>query len=195
MAETTRCEICDRTFKDIDGLAAHNKAKHPELVPKEKKPTPIKKIRNWAIFIVIISLIVWGVYSLISNINEGKIIDESQLTFDAPKSPIHWHPSLSITIDGKKTVIPANIVIIQMHTHDASGVIHMENNRPTKKTVTLGYFFEVWNKKISKDCIFEYCTDKGTLKMYVNGQENLEFENYFMQDKDEILIEYTTKGN
>lgn len=65
MAEKTICEICDRTFKDLDGLIAHNRAKHPEKIPKEKKPLPIKKIRNWGIFIVILGLIiisvVWGI--------------------------------------------------------------------------------------------------------------------------------------
>ena len=66
----------------------------------------------------------------------------------------------------------------------------MENNHPTKETVTLGYFFKVWGKTFNKDCIFDYCTDKGTLKMFVNGKENFDFENYFMHDKDEILIEY-----
>ena len=31
MAERTRCEICNREFKDMGGLAGHNKAKHSEL--------------------------------------------------------------------------------------------------------------------------------------------------------------------
>lgn len=65
MAEKTRCEICDRTFKDAEGLVAHDKAKHPEKIPKEKKPFPVKKIRNMSIFIIILGLIivsiVWGI--------------------------------------------------------------------------------------------------------------------------------------
>ena len=31
--------------------------------------------------------------------------------------------------------------------------------------------------------------------MKVNGEENFDFENYFMQDKDEIVIEYITGDN
>ncbi len=73
MAEKERCEICDRTFKDLDGLTMHNKSKHPEKVPKEKKPLPVKKIRNWGIFIVIVGLIVLGVYAFVqSGAPEGK---------------------------------------------------------------------------------------------------------------------------
>lgn len=54
MAENTRCEICDRTFNDAEGLAMHNNAKHPENAPKPKKEfkSPISK--GWAIFIIII---------------------------------------------------------------------------------------------------------------------------------------------
>ena len=73
MAEKVRCEICDRTFKDADGLSAHNKAKHPEKIPKERKPLPIKKIRNWSIFILILGLIIVGIYALVqSGAPEGR---------------------------------------------------------------------------------------------------------------------------
>src|SRR3989344_2776233 len=68
MAEKTKCEICDRTFKDTDGLAMHNAAKHSEKITNERKPLPIKKIRNWSIFIVIIGLIIVGLVWSISGI-------------------------------------------------------------------------------------------------------------------------------
>lgn len=70
MAEKTRCEICDRTFKDIDGLSAHNKVKHPEKVPKERRPLPVKKIRNWSIFIIILGLIITGIVWGISGVEK-----------------------------------------------------------------------------------------------------------------------------
>ncbi len=68
MADKTRCEICDRTFKDAEGLAAHNKAKHPENMPKEKKPLPIRKVRNWSILVIAVGLIIAGIAWGISNI-------------------------------------------------------------------------------------------------------------------------------
>ncbi len=68
MAEKTRCEICDRTFKDANGLVAHNKAKHSESINNERKALPVKKIKNWSIFIIIVGLIiaviVWGISSV-----------------------------------------------------------------------------------------------------------------------------------
>jgi len=188
-----KCEKCEKVFESEEALQMHNKAKHSELYkePKTKLTTSQKKkIRNWVIFIIIIGLIGWGIFSLISKEPEA----EQELSFDVPKGAIHWHPHLTIKIDGEEQFIPANIGIgsvhYPIHTHENDAILHMENNHPTKETVTLGYFFKVWGKTFNKDCIFDYCTDKGTLKMFVNGKENFDFENYFMHDKDEILIEY-----
>ncbi len=68
MAEKARCEICDRTFKDLDGLRDHNRAKHPDKKLKNKKSFPIKKFRNWGIFILILIVvfggIMWGALSV-----------------------------------------------------------------------------------------------------------------------------------
>ncbi len=208
MAEKTKCGICDRIFGNEDGLVAHNKAKHPELIPKERKPLPIKKIRNWTIFIVIIGLIVWGIVALIPENNVKELnVNLDGKNINIPAGEVHWHPRLTIKINGERTDIPTNIGISigkivdtqlsemgmsPTHTHETDGTIHLENNNPSSKpeTLTLGYFFYVWDKPFNSTCIFEYCTDKGELKMYVNGKENSEFENYLMQDKDEIIIEY-----
>src|SRR3989339_861919 len=63
-----RCEACDRTFANADGLASHNVAKHSELIKEPKKKIPIKKIKNWTITLIIIGaiigLIVWGISSV-----------------------------------------------------------------------------------------------------------------------------------
>lgn len=150
-------------------------------------------MRTWVILIVVLGLAVWGVYALLQKDKEA----DTGLTFEPPKGAIHWHPKLKIIIDGKVQVIPANVglgaVHQPMHTHEedaAEGVIHMEIDRPTKKNVILGYFFEAWKKKFNKDCIFDYCADKGALNMLANGKESLDFEKYYMRDKDNIVIEY-----
>lgn len=128
-----------------------------------------------------------------------------------PKESIHWHPKLTILIDGKPISIPNDIgrktgrtvdthlsgmKMSPTHTHESDGTIHLENLNPSSKpeTLTLGYFFYVWDKTFSSTCIFEYCTDKGKLKMIVNGEENTNYEDFIMHDKDDILIEYTTNG-
>jgi hypothetical protein len=71
----------------------------------------------------------------------------------------HLHPWLRIEIDGKPVTIPAAVGIVApiyrggvavggscfepLHTHDASGIIHIESPSPTQ-LYTLGDFFAVW---------------------------------------------------
>ena len=188
----------------------HNAAKHIEHSPDPpEKQFPMKKICTWIIGIFIIALVIWGIAALIpkEHVKELKVnIDKNNLNI--PLEAVHWHPRLMIKIDGKIIPIPHGIGhttgkivdthlsgmgMSPTHTHEEKdGTIHLENNNPGSKpeTVTLGYFFYVWDKPFNSTCIFEYCTDKGGLKMFVNNLQNYEFQNYIMRDKDNILIEY-----
>lgn len=155
--------------------------------------------------IILISLF----YFISSGKNKPVVLNGKEVNI--PKGNTHWHPKLTIMIDGEQILIPNNIgsgtgKIIDTdlsgmrmsptHTHESDGTIHIENENPAAKpeTLTLGYFFYVWDKEFNSTCIFEYCTDKGNLKMYVNGKESIEFQNYVMQDGNNILIEYNTNG-
>ncbi len=51
-----------------------------------------------------------------------------------------------------------------------------------KENATLGQFLKNWGKDINS-----FGTN---VKMTVNGEENLELENYVMQDKDRIELNY-----
>lgn len=62
----------------------------------------------------------------------------------------HVHPYLSIVINGQNVSVPADIGIIgggscleAVHTHDASGIIHIEAS-DTSTSYTLGNFFQIW---------------------------------------------------
>jgi len=72
MAEKARCELCDRTFKNEDGLAMHNAAKHGKPLPAKeiegKKTSGIKNMKGWIIFAVVVIVIVGGIYLMISSI-------------------------------------------------------------------------------------------------------------------------------
>lgn len=92
MTEKTKCEICDRTFKDAEGLAAHNKAKHSEKIPKEKKFLPVKKIRNWSIFIMVLGLIIAGIALGVSNIERFPPTDMDGHIESSPPSHILKEP-------------------------------------------------------------------------------------------------------
>lgn len=109
---------------------------------------------------------------------------------------IHWHPTFEIRINGQRQEIPANLGVSGIghagntHTHDASGTIHYEISPPVliDKT-TVGAFFRDWGREFSSECIFESCNGpEGTLKMFVNGEENTQFDLYPIQDGDRIEI-------
>ena len=64
---------------------------------------------------------------------------------------IHVHPYLQIVISGQNVAVPAGVGIVRsgtcfepVHTHDASGVIHVESPN-TSTQYTLSEFFQIWN--------------------------------------------------
>lgn len=116
------------------------------------------------------------------------------------KGGMHSHPELAIFVQGERMEIPENIGIgpmhagmpgydasmqmAAMHTHDASGVIHLEFMQgPVRKDdVMLGQFFSMWGKDMR--------SFGGNMRMTVNGEPNTEFENYMMRDGDKIELHY-----
>lgn len=159
--------------------------------------------------VVIATLVLMSSYLLFNKKNQSVILNGEEISI--PKGSVHWHPKLTIRINGIEMPIPddighgtgritdAHLSGMRMsptHTHESDGTIHIENRNPTSKpeTLTLGYFFYIWNQTFTPGCIFDYCTDKGTLKLYVNGIENTEFGQYIMRDGDHIVIEYKKTG-
>jgi len=182
------CDKCSGSFASEEGLASHKKDKHP-LHQEELMKKPKKK-RNQILIAVMITLVIafgmWYYYR-----------DPQYGPDNVPRGAIHWHPHLQIIIDGKEQIIPKDIGItptkhFPIHTHETDGFLHLENEYPALEDFYLGTFFKIWGENFSSACIFEYCTDKGELKMYVNGKENADYENYFMHEKDQIIIEYAS---
>lgn len=145
--------------------------------------------------IVIATIIVFvgGIYLSSRQDSQEATVSEDQVV---SRQGLHWHPELSIYIKGEKQEIPANIGIgavhKPIHTHDTSGVLHLEMQGLVKKEdIKLGQFFKIWGKQFNSNCIFDACNgDVGTVKMTVNGQESFEFGNYMMKDVDKIEIKY-----
>jgi hypothetical protein len=113
---------------------------------------------------------------------------------------MHIHAHLDIFIKGKKSSIPSDVGIIPgqciywLHTHDDTGVIHIES--PENRTFTLGEFFDIWGEKLSNSQIFDSAigeSDNNTLNVYVNGKQ-IAAGTYFRQTPinahDEIVIIY-----
>ena len=86
MAEKARCEICERNFKDEEGLAMHNSAKHSESKTEKKKAKKvnIKKIKSWVIWLVILGLVIWGISAMFSGI---KVLPPTTMQGHVEQSP------------------------------------------------------------------------------------------------------------
>ena len=86
---------------------------------------------------------------------------------------IHIHQHLDIFVDGKHVTVPQSIGIFdgqyltELHTHDTSGVMHVES--PTKRDFTLGDFFGVWGVRLTDKCIGGYCKPQTPWRWYVDG--------------------------
>ena len=88
---------------------------------------------------------------------------------------LHIHAHLDIYVNGKKETVPGGIGIYntaggfltELHTHDATGVIHIES--PTKRQFSLGEFLGVWGVRFTDKCVGGYCKLKTPWRVYVNG--------------------------
>lgn len=167
-----RCQLCGRELNSDAGLIQHYKAKHPdESLPLpssskyeglEEERTPRKRgglrrnlesrkrIRLAIVLGVALSLAVGsslGVYGLY-NATLHPSAQYGSFPFPCLSSEsVHAHPYLRIVVDGSNVTIPANIGLSgcyePLHTHDTSGIIHLETPSVDTK-YTLGDFFQIW---------------------------------------------------
>jgi hypothetical protein len=109
----------------------------------------------------------------------------------------HDHAHLDVIVDGTKVTVPGGVGLAEpvdrgtcqppvgdcatghfftaevanspLHTHSASGLIHIEPDRPG--TYTLGEFFDEWGVRLDSSCVGGYCAGSGKeLRVFVNGR-------------------------
>jgi hypothetical protein len=108
----------------------------------------------------------------------------------------HIHALLRIYVDGILSPVPSNIGIDEsqdieasLHTHDKTGIIHMEASRPHR--FTLGDFFAVWGVKLGPDRVGGLTGLGGDkLHFYLNGRPLSDPAAHQLRDGDAIVIGY-----
>lgn len=113
----------------------------------------------------------------------------------------HVHAALRVYVNGKQITVPANIGIdpqgqflAPLHTHDTSGVVHMEASQPYP--FKLAQFFTVWGVKFSNTQLGGNIAGNGkTLSMYVNGKLVPNPLSYVIKPHDDIVIGYGKPGS
>jgi hypothetical protein len=110
----------------------------------------------------------------------------------------HHHARLWIYVNGQQVPIPADIGLSQtagspLHTHDTSGVIHVEADDPSFQG-TLGQFFDVWGLRFTETCVGGVC-DSGdqTWHVYLDGKPYVGDPTQLqLADQQAIVLAYGT---
>ncbi|HEY7228567.1 MAG TPA: hypothetical protein VH481_10630 [Nitrososphaeraceae archaeon] len=109
----------------------------------------------------------------------------------------HYHAHLTIFVNGLSYLVPAGIgirppdCIYWLHTHDISGIIHIES--PENKSFSLGQFFDIWGKKFNNTQIFDFTVNENkTLVVYVNGTavKDSQYRDIRIVNHEDITIVY-----
>ncbi|MDQ3868521.1 MAG: hypothetical protein M3250_03075 [Thermoproteota archaeon] len=163
---------------------------------------------KWLIIGVVLTgilILIIGVYQLPA---QNSSSSPSTLTIDGIECNTvegtnhHIHAHIDIFINGKPYKVPSQIGILPdqkclywMHTHDDTGIIHIES--PQNRTFTLGQFFDIWNKKFNNNQIFENVVNNNNnstlLSVYIDGKEvnkATDYRNISLGPHDEIAIVY-----
>lgn len=202
------CTDCKREFQGAESLNQHRQAKH-SVQPASTAP---KKKLPWKLILgALVLLVIIGSLTALAKSHSGKQVlpnenldpkEQQLLNFNLGSMSessfgMHIHPAVHISINGMEQRIPPNIGISPgfmhvLHTHDDSGVIHVES--PELYQFKLRDFFIVWGKNFNQTCIFDYCVDDGhTLTLTVNGAPSNEFGDLVLKDGDQIRISYDIK--
>ena len=109
---------------------------------------------------------------------------------------LHIHQHIDIFVHGQPVTVPANAGIYGLfspiHTHDTSGIIHVESTDPNA-TYTLKQFFNVWGVQFNDTQIGGYKNDAtNKLTVYSNGQPVKDPVNLQLFKHEEIVVVYGT---
>lgn len=92
---------------------------------------------------------------------------------------VHYHAHLDLIVDGKPVPVAAGIGALRsagkpttyapVHTHDPSGVLHVESAK--NSLFTVGQLFTEWNVRLTQTCLGGLCAGGGkALEFYVDGK-------------------------
>lgn len=112
-----------------------------------------------------------------ANPHSGVPVDGITCT-EAEQVTLHIHSHLTLFYRGKQLQIPGGIGIAPIppqgclywiHTHDATGIIHIESPQlqaPSGGPFTLGMFFDIWSEPLTRN---DVAGKQGPVTAYVNG--------------------------
>jgi len=208
------CPVCHASVK-LENLERHLANVHPRqktfvaisaddrriIQEKRRITTPGFHVpRSTLVMILVVPLILGGIIVTYPYLSTGG-------------GAIHWHPQLTITIDGQTVTIPANIGIdaslwqdhsldqyssmpdmpdgmsgmAPLHTHDTSGTIHVESR--VSREYTLGDFFRIWGQTFDAQQVLGHQAQSGhRVWMVVDGSTMSPSYSVVLRDQMHIQI-------
>ncbi len=156
-----------------------------------------------AIVIVAIGYFVYMNNNAQSSSTTETVVDSSYPPVDGvycdtlEQTTYHYHALLAMYINGKAVPLASQIGIASdcyywLHTHDTSGVIHIES--PNSHTYTLGNFLDEWSQRFSS---LGYPTqlNSANWQVWVNGKVyNGDLHNIVLKAHEIITLAYNSPG-
>jgi len=113
---------------------------------------------------------------------------------------IHVHAHVTMYVNGTKTSMPANVGIAPdgsclywLHTHDDSGVIHIE--APAGISLIFGNFLDIWQQRFQQLGYPSQLSDSTGWQVYVNGKPFTgDFRTIALQSHTLITLAYHSPG-
>ncbi len=150
-----------------DRSAAISEQEHREAVRGTRSPAPPIYTQAWfkvgAVVVVLLAVGYVGLPYIIGS-HPGSNFDV--VTYCGVEASVeHYHPLLLIYYNGQQQLVPADIGISPsetspvnscpsgelhvLHTHDGSGIIHVELPAVPASSPNLGQFFEIWGQTLT----------------------------------------------
>jgi hypothetical protein len=187
---------------------------------EERRRAAKKRLTIWistivGLVVVIIAVII--LYKINPNIlpTSAKQDTNTAITSDNPAYPrvdniacqtnerldYHIHALLSIYVDGNAVPLPKNIgvasdgsCIYWLHTHDNSGVIHVES--PTTTKYSLGTFFKLWEDHFSSLGYPSKLDTTSGWQVYIDGKPyDGDFHNIQLEAHRRITLAYNSPNS
>lgn len=188
-----KCDICGKAFENSTKLNQHKLESHKSETKVKKTVSQSSRYKATGIAAAIAVIIVLGVYFSESQPSSTNTVQGVQCD-PVEGTTFHIHAHLDVIVDGKSATVPAGIGIkpneclYWLHTHNTSGVMHIES--PQQMTFTLGQFIQVWDNTPGMSPNFEQLINNDkNFKVFVNGIELKDsYDKISLSAHDEIAI-------
>lgn len=120
------------------------------------------------------------------------IKDSELYVLDTDNIVTHIHAHLTIVVQGKPVVVPVigvdmdTLTAAPIHTHDASGTLHIETDATNSYAPNALDFVRLWKKGADNLCLIFTSNAKCKVAVSING--NIASIDDVLRDKDRMLI-------